>query len=176
MMRTTHRRTILAFGLALGAAMLATPVAAADDQFTDPVDVSGRASFVLPVLEEHDALVDRAQLMRATGDLHWSELLLDPDGLHLVTHEGLTPAGVEWTRTIASHASGVEWTRLRASDPEGSSWTETSMTDASGVEWTFMTFERADGAAWVESRFVDGDGRAWSRGAPGNDLDGVEWT
>ncbi|MDQ3492227.1 MAG: hypothetical protein M3452_03065 [Chloroflexota bacterium] len=175
MMRRTHRGTIMAGGLALCAAMLATPVAAVEDVATDPA-AGGRGSFVLPALEADDGLVDWDQVLDRTDDLHWSELLPDPDGLDLVTDQGVTPAGVEWTRTIASHASGVEWTRLRASDPEGSSWTETSMTDASGVEWTFMTFERADGAAWVESRFVDGDGRAWSRGAPGNDLDGVEWT
>ncbi len=139
----------MAGGLALCAAMLATPVAAVEDVATDPA-AGGRGSFVLPALEADDGLVDWDQVLDRTDDLHWSELLPDPDGLDLVTDQGVTPAGVEWTRTIASHASGVEW--------------------------TFMTFERADGAAWVESRFVDGDGRAWSRGAPGNDLDGVEWT
>lgn len=170
------RRSSTASGLAICAALLAAPVAADGGSMIHRDSAGSGAALDQPVTFEHMSLVDRRGSLVQDGHIDWTLLLPEPGAVDLETEHGLTPSGVEWTRVTAVDPSGVEWTRLRASDPDGSSWTRTSTTDPSGVEWTFMIHERADGAMWVESRFLDAGGRLWSRSAPGDDLDGVEWT
>lgn len=169
----------LAGGLALGAALLAMPVAATDgsdaDAAVEPEVAVDSLTLDRPVLMDSGHVIDWSRALAATEDLHWTTLLPDGDVDH-ETHGGVTPLGVEWTRSTRSHPTGVEWTRLRASDPDGSSWVETSVSGTTGVEWSFMTYQGADGSSWTESRFLDTEGRAWSRSAPGSQLDGVEWT
>ncbi len=176
MLRRARRELILAGSVALCGALLAAPVAADDGSETVSAGSVERAVFDVSAFAQEGQLVDWGQVLAASDDVHWTVLLPDTDGFELATDEGVTPSGVEWTRVTASHPSGVEWTRLRASDLDGSSWSNTSSTDPTGVAWTFTTFQRADGATWAQSRFLDGNGRSWSRSAPGNDLDGVEWT
>jgi len=178
-LRRLIRGLSFAGGLALCAALLAMPVAATGGSaVTIASDPEVAADFTLgrPVLMSSGHLIDWSRALAATEDLHWTALLPEADDVRQETHEGVTSAGVEWTRSIVSHPTGVEWTRLRASDPTGSSWVETTVTGLTGVEWTFTTYQGAEGSSWTESRFLDVDGRSWTRSAPGNDLTGVEWT
>lgn len=174
--RRTSRWLSVASCIALAAALLALPVTADDGSGTGQDGTSERGSFHLPALEDPASLIDWAPLLAGEGHVDWSVVLPDPTNVRFTTNQGVTPAGVEWTRLTARHPSGVEWTRLRATDPDGSSWTKTSASEPTGVEWSFLTFEGADGAIWVQSSFLDTDGRSWSRSAPKGQLDGVEWT
>ena len=98
------------------------------------------------------------------------------DQVEIVQSDGVTPAGVEWSRVSFIDADGVVWSRTHLTSPDGTDRVTVAAVETSGVKVTYTAGTRPDGTPFVASSFVNAAGVAFARKAPGTSLSGVEWT
>jgi hypothetical protein len=98
------------------------------------------------------------------------------EGVLISDGQGVTPAGVEWTRVSYLDPRGVEWTKTSLVLPEGGTRRITEATQPDGVTISYTLGEKADGTEFTQSNFVNARGDEYVRRQPGRGIRGVEWT
>jgi hypothetical protein len=98
------------------------------------------------------------------------------DGVRVSEGQGVTPAGVEWTRISFIDPRGVEWTKTSLALPEGGTRLITEATQPDGVSVSYTLGVKADGTEFTQSSFVNARGDTFVRRQPGRGIRGVEWT
>ena len=157
-----RRRTRLAGILAIGAILVAAPVAA------DGVEA--------PRTALDTRAVEWTNLLIRPEGVTWTAIVDDTADVEIDVDAGVTVDGVEWTETSVVDPSGVTWTESLVVEADGTSELEVTTIDPTGIEWTITTKSLVDGSVVTRSTFVDTHGRVWVRKSRSIDLAGVEWT
>jgi hypothetical protein len=104
------------------------------------------------------------------------DIIASLDDVWISDSQGMTPAGVEWTKVTFVDTRGVEWTKSSLVLPEGGTRLITQATQPDGVELSYTLGVKADGTEFTQANFVNARGDAWVRRQPGRGIRGVEWT